>query len=138
MTFKKGNMGGPGRPIGSRTAANRILDQLAGEGAEAVLKKQIELAQAGDGRAAELVLKRAWAQPRGRSVELDLPPIAEAVDVVAALDRVTSAVASGVLTPEEGAAVGDLLEKQRRAIELSSLEDRVRRLEAELRRKPVL
>ena len=138
MTFKKGNSGGPGRPLGSRTAANRILDQLAGAGAEAVLKKQIELAQAGDGRAAELVLKRAWAQPRGRPVELDLPAIVEATDVVAALDRVTSAVASGALTPEEGAAVGDLLDKQRHAIELSSLEDRIRRLEAELRRRPVL
>lgn len=136
--FENGHAGGPGRPPGSRTAANRALDALAQEGAEAVLKKQIELAQTGDQRAAELVLKRAWFQPRGRLVEFDLPPIAGAADVAPAMGAVVAAVRSGVLTPEEGNAVSEVLEKQRRAVELGVLEERVRALEAGLRRLPEL
>jgi hypothetical protein len=131
--FTKGNAGGPGRPKGWRSEANRALDRLASEGAEAVLKKQLELAQAGDGRAAELVLRRAWSQPRGRLVEFEMPDVVEPADVVRALDSVATAIKSGVLTPEEGAAVADVVERQRRAIELTTLEDRVRTLEEGLR-----
>jgi hypothetical protein len=136
--FEKGNAGGPGRPRGWRSATNRALDQLASEGAAAVLKKQLEMAQAGDGRAAELVLKRTWSQPRGRFVEFEMPDVIEAPDVVHALDAVATAVKSGQLTPEEGAAVAEIVEKQRRAIELATLEDRMRALEADLRRLPKL
>jgi hypothetical protein len=134
--FTKGNAGGPGRPKGWRSEANRALDQLASEGAEAVLRKQLEMAQAGDGRAAELVLKRAWSPPRGRLVEFYMPDVIEAPDVVHALDAVATAIKSGQLTPEEGAAVAEIVEKQRRAIELATLEDRVRALEADLLRLP--
>jgi hypothetical protein len=133
----KGNPGGPGRPPGSRTSANRALDRLAAEGAEAVLQKQIELAQAGDQRAAEIVLKRAWAQPRGRLVEFELPPITTVADVVTAMDAVAAAVGRGDLTPEEGACVAEILEKQRRALELVTLEETLRGLEAELLRNPL-
>ncbi len=136
--FGKGNAGGPGRPKGWRSEANRALDQLASAGAAAVLTKQIEMAQAGDGRAAELVLKRAWSQPRGRLVEFDMPDIVEPQDVVHALDAVATAIKSGHLTPEEGAAVADVVERQRRAIEFATLEDRVRALEADLRQLPKL
>ena len=134
--FEKGNAGGPGRPRGWRSEANRTLDRLASEGAEAVLKKQLEMAQSGDGRAAELVLKRAWSQPRGRLVEFEMPDVIEAPDVVHALHAVADAIKSGQLTPEEGVAVAEVVEKQRRAIELSTLEDRVLALEANLRVLP--
>ena len=134
--FVKGHAGGPGRPPGSRNANSLVLDQLARDGAEAVLKKQIEMAQSGDGRAAELVLKRAWSQPRGRLIEFEMPDVIEAPDVVHALQAVADAIKSGQLTPEEGVAVAEVVEKQRRAIELSTLEDRVRALEANLRVLP--
>jgi len=136
--FEKNHAGGPGRPPGSRTAANRALDELAREGAAAVLKKQLEMAQAGDQRAAELVLKRAWSQPRDRLVEVDLPPVADAADLAPAIDALVSAVSTGRLTPEEGNAISDMLDKQRRAVELGLLEERVRTLEAGFGRLPPL
>ena len=43
--FAKGN---PGRPAGSRNTVNRILDQLAIDGAETLVKKMIEIAADGD------------------------------------------------------------------------------------------
>ncbi len=134
--FKKGNPGGPGRPRGSRNAANRLLDQVAAEGAEAIVKKMIEAALAGDVRAAEMVLKRAWAQPQGRLVEFDLPPVEEVGDLVPAHAAVVAAVGAGTLTPDEGSAVSTVLEAQRRAIEVVALEQRVRTLEAEMARPP--
>ncbi|SJZ35826.1 hypothetical protein SAMN02745126_00616 [Enhydrobacter aerosaccus] len=134
--FKKGHPGGPGRPRGGRNAANRLLDQLAAEGAEAVVRKMIETALAGDVRAAEMLLKRAWTQPRGRTVEFDLPPVTEAADLVPAHAAVVAAVGAGTLTPEEGSSLTTILEAQRRAIEVVALEQRVQALEAEMARPP--
>jgi hypothetical protein len=134
--FQKGHPGGPGRPRGSRTAANRLLDQLAADGVEAIVKKMIDAALAGDIRAAELVLKRAWTQPQGRAVELDLPPVKDVSDLVPAHAAVVAAVGAGTITPDEGSAVAAVLEAQRRAIEVVALEQRVRTLEAEMARPP--
>lgn len=134
--FAKGHSGGPGRPRGSRNAGNRLLDRLAADGAEAVVKKMIETALEGDVRAAEVLLKRAWTQPRGRAVEIELPPVKAAADLVPAHAAVVAAVGAGTLTPEEGSALSSILEAQRRAIEVVALEERVRALEAEMARPP--
>jgi hypothetical protein len=128
--FKKGNPGGPGRPVGYRTATNRVLDALASEGAEQVLKKQIELAQEGDGRAADLILKRVWLQPRGRPVDIDLPPIEKAADLLTAHAAVMSALRTQTISPEEAMTIASALDSQRRAIELVEITQRIRALEA--------
>src|SRR5438128_3152689 len=67
--YEKGHPGGPGRPRGSRNAVNLMLDQLAVDGAETVVRKMIEVAAEGDRVAARLVLNRIWSAPKGRSVE---------------------------------------------------------------------
>jgi hypothetical protein len=131
MVFKKGDPGGPGRPVGFRTTANRVLDELASKGAESILKKQIELAQAGDPRAAEIVLRRVWLMPRGRPVDVDLPPIETAPDLMRAHAAVMAALAAQTITPEEATSIAAALDSQRRAIEVVDLERRVRALEAE-------
>ena len=128
--FQKGNAAGPGRPLGSRNATHRILDQLAADSAEAILKKQIEIAGEGDPRAADQVLKRAWTAPKGRPIELDLPAIEEPADLVRAHAAVVAAMAARILTPEEAASVSAVLEAQRRAFEVVDLAQRVEQLEA--------
>lgn len=132
MTFAKGHPGGPGRPKGSRNAANRILDELASEGAESILKKQIELAQAGDSRAADMVLRRVWSMPRGRPVDLDLPPVETAPDLMRAHTAVMAALAAKTITPEEATSIAAALDAQRRAIEVLDLAERMRALEARI------
>lgn len=129
--FEPGNPGGPGRPAGSRNAATLLLDQMAEGDAEAVLAKQLKLAKSGDQRAAEIVLARIWPARRSRPVSLDLPAIKSAADVVAALGVVADAVGSGAITPDEGQAVGAVLETKRRAIETVELESRIAALEKE-------
>ena len=131
--FQKGHPGGPGRPRGSRNIANILLDQLAIEGAEKMVKKMIEIAADGDRVAARLVLNRIWSAPKGRSVQIDLPPIKSPADLVHAHAAVVASIAAEEITPQDGAALASVLETHRRAFELVAQEERVETLEAEVR-----
>jgi len=59
-----------------------------------------------------------------------LPAVQTAADLPAALGAIVAAVARAVLTPEEGQAVGVVLEAQRRAIETADHELRLLAIEA--------
>ena len=131
--FKKGDPGGPGRPRGSRNGINRMLDRLAVDGAETVVKKMIEAASDGDRVAARLVLNRVWSAPRGRPVQLALSPIRQPADLISAHAAVVAAIAAQEITPQDGAALSAVLETHRRAFELVGQEKRVEALEAQVR-----
>jgi hypothetical protein len=94
-----------------------------------VLRRVVENAKGGDLRAAEVLLRRLWPERKGRPVEVALPPVASAADLVPALAAVVAAMGSGELTPEEAQAVAGVLEAQRKAIETAELEARVAALE---------
>jgi hypothetical protein len=129
--FKPGQSGNPkGKPKGTRSPALAALDAIGEGNAESILQSVITAAQAGDMRAAEVILRRVWPERKGRAVVLDLPAIKTAADVVGAMARITDAAASGNLTPEEAAALAGLVEGQRKAIETAELEQRITALEA--------
>lgn len=132
--FEKGNPGGPGRPRGSRNAMNAILDQIAVENAETLMKQMIEASGEGDRVAGRLVLNRIWSAPKGRPVAIDLPEIRTPADLLAAHAAVVSAIAEQKITPQEGASLASVLETHRRAFELVAQEVRVDELEADVRR----
>ena len=104
MAFKKGQSGNPqGKPKGTRhrvTMAAEIL--LEGE-AEAITRKAIELAKAGDGPALRLCMDRVYPARKDRPVRFRLPPLEKVGDAVAANAALVGAVASGDLTPSEAA-----------------------------------
>ena len=129
--FEPGNPGGPGRPEGSRNKASLVLDKLAAEDGEAILRKTIEAAKNGDQRSSEIILSRIWPVRKGRPVSLQLPPIDKAADLVKALGTVAEAVGAGDITADEGAAVAAVLEMKRKAIETADLEERIAKLEQE-------
>ena len=131
--FEKGNPGGPGRPAGGRNTVNRLLDELVTDDAEAIVRKMIEAASEGDRVAARLVLNRVWSAPRGRPVQVVLPPIRQPADLVAAHAAVVAAIAAQEITPQDGAALSAVLETHRRAFELVGQEKRVEVLEAQVR-----
>jgi hypothetical protein len=132
--FQKGNPGGPGRPKGSRNVANVILDQLATEGAEKMVRKMIEIAADGDRVAARLVLSRIWAAPKARAVPIELPEINKPADLVEAHAMVVAALSAGTLTTDEAAAISAVLETHRRAFELVAQESKIEELETKVRR----
>ena len=127
--FALGCRAGPGRPRGARHAALAALDAIGTEAAEAVLRRVVEDAKAGDLRAAEILLRRLWPERKGRSVEVALPPVASAADLVPASAAVLAAMARGELTPEEAQAICAVLESQRRAVETAELEARIAAIE---------
>ena len=125
--FKKGN---PGRPRGARNRVTVACESLmAGEG-EKLTRKAIELAQGGDTVALRLCLERIYPVRKGRLINLDLPKVESARDVLKAIGSTISAVAEGEITPEGGSLVAGLLETKRKAIETLDIEDRLTRLES--------
>src|SRR5215204_4489630 len=98
--FAAGTKPGPGRPKGERSRLAAALDSLAAADAEAVVAAVVAAAKGGDMTAAKLVLERLWPVPRGRAVELELPPVEDATGLVAAVARVVAAMADGTVTPD--------------------------------------
>ena len=76
-----------------------------------------------------MIMARVWPARKGRAIAFDLPPLRTAADLAVALGRIARAIGSGILSPEEGQAVGAVLEMQRKALELTELETRIAVLE---------
>ena len=64
-----------------------------------------------------------------REVELALPPIRSAADILGAIKVVSGAVGRGAITPGEGVAISQMIESFLRAIDASDFENRLRQLE---------
>jgi hypothetical protein len=129
--FVKGQSGNPaGRAVGCRNQATRIAEALLDGDVEALTRKAVSLALDGDPSAMRLCFDRIIAPRRARPVHLDLPPIADAADIAAAMAAITAAVAEGAITPGEGAEVGMIVETYLRALEASDFERRLKALEA--------
>jgi hypothetical protein len=102
---------------------------LEGE-AEALTRKAIELAIAGDTTALRLCLERIVAHRKSRPVAFDLPHIDRVADLPGAIGSVLQEVACGRLFLDEGATLVAMMESKRRAMETIDLEKRLRALEA--------
>jgi hypothetical protein len=141
--FQKGQSGNPaGRPRGSTNRATRAAELLLDGEAEALTRKAIELALAGDAAALRLCLDRTVAPRRDRAVEVALPAIDSAADLLAAIKAIAGAVTGGTVSAAEALALSQMLETFLRAIEASDFEMRLRYLEgmqaAELQDSPGL
>ena len=127
--FAKGQSGNPsGRPRGSINRSTRAAQLLLDGEATALSRKAVELALAGDPTALRLCLDRTVAR-RDRSVELALPPINSAADILGAIKAVADAVGRGGITPAEGFALSQMIESFLRAIDASDFDNRLRQLE---------
>jgi hypothetical protein len=101
---------------------------LEGE-ADALTRKCIELAQGGDTTALRLCMERLAPAMKSRAVQLPLPAVETAGDVLRAQAATIRTMAAGKITPDEAATIAGVLEAKRRAIETVQLEERVAKLE---------
>jgi hypothetical protein len=124
--------GNPGRPRGARHRATEAAQALLDGEAEALTRRAIDAALAGDTAALRLCLERILPPRRDAAAPFDLPPMESAQDAAAVAGAVLAAVAAGDLTPGEATAIMGLVEQFRRALEMSILEYRLARLEARL------
>ena len=118
-----------GKPKGARNRTTLAVEALLDGEAEALTRKAIEQAKAGDTTALRLCLERIAPAPRDRPVSLKLPKVRNAEDVGAAMSATLAAMAKGEITPSEAATVAGVLDVKRRALELIELEQRVAALE---------
>jgi hypothetical protein len=117
--FKPGQSGNPsGRPKGARNRSTVAAEALLGGEAEALTRKAIELALAGDTTALRLCMERLVPPRKDRTICLDLPAIGSADDANAAMGAVLAAVAAGSITPSEATAVAALIDAARAALRL--------------------
>jgi hypothetical protein len=115
--FVKGRSGNPrGRPVGSRNRKTLAAAVLLDGESEALTRKAVELALAGDPAALRLCIERILPPCRERAVRFELPPIENAHDVAVAMNAVTAALARGVITPGEAERIANVVETFARAI----------------------
>jgi hypothetical protein len=98
--------------------------------ADKLTRKAIEKALEGDVPALRLCLERIAPARKDAPVTFELPPIKSAGDAVEASSALLEAVASGEVTPGEGAAVMSLLSAHKAIVETCELEARLAALEA--------
>ena len=122
--------GNPGKPKGTRHKATQAIQALLDGEGEALTRKAIELALAGDAVALRLCLDRILPALRERPVMVELPPLSSPKDAVAASAALLAAVAGGEIAPSEAREVGRLLELHLKAVEQHELEVRLAALEA--------
>ena len=128
--FRKGQSGNPnGRPLGARNKTTLAVDALLDGEAEAITRKAVELAKAGDTVALRLCLDRLAPVRKDRPVTFALPRIETTADLPKASAALLEAVASGELTPSEAAELGKLVEAHVRAIEVTDMAARLEALE---------
>ena len=127
--FRKGSSGNPaGRPLGSVNRTTRAATLLLDGEAEALTRKAVELALAGDPVALRLCLERIVGPRRGRPVELvgelALPRRADARDLAGAMSTVVAAATQGAITPDEAVALSQMVESFTRTLDAAHVERR--------------
>jgi hypothetical protein len=105
--------------------AERLLD---GE-AEAMIRTVIDKAKQGDMIALRLCLDRILPPRRDRPLHFSIPELKSVHDASKAMAAITTAVASGELTPTEAAELSRVTESYLKAIELTDIERRLHTLE---------
>jgi Family of unknown function (DUF5681) len=128
--FPKGVSGNPrGRLPGTRNAATVVAEQLLDGEAEALIRKAIEKAKQGDMVALRLCLERIVPPRRDRPLQFRIPALNSAGDASKAMAAITTAVASGEMTPAEAAELSRVIEVYVRALETAEIEQRLKLIE---------
>jgi hypothetical protein len=87
--FKPGN---PGRPPGSKNKVTRALEQLAEGHAEQVFQTVTDQALAGDVPSQKIFLDRVYPPPKGRPINVQIPPINGPQDALSSIAAIFNAI----------------------------------------------
>lgn len=137
MLFQKGQSGNPsGRPRGSRNRATMLFQNLLEDDAEAVARKVLDMAKAGDMAAIRICMDRLAPARKNDAIAFELPPLDRATDTVTAAAAIVAAVADGDLAPSEAADLARVMDIYLRALATSSFEERLAKLESAGERQP--
>lgn len=108
--FEKGVSGNPaGRQKGSRNVATRAAEALLDGESEALTRKVIEMALAGDIAALRLCFDRVLPPRRQRPIQFDMPTLETNDDAMEAIGLISEGVAEGELSESEAKVLTDLV-----------------------------
>jgi hypothetical protein len=128
--FPKGQSGNPnGRPVGARNRTTLAVEALLEGEAEKLTRKAVTLALKGNVACLRLCLDRLVPPRRDRPVNFTLPAMNSANDAGNAMAAITTAVASGELTPNEAAELSRVVDGYVKALEATEIERRIQVLE---------
>ena len=109
---------------------NGPVENVLADDAEAIGRKAIELAKAGEIAALRMCLDRLVPSRKDEPVVFDLPPLDTAADSVAAAARIVAAVAAGDLTPSEAMDLAKVIDVYVGALATKAFEERLAKLES--------
>jgi hypothetical protein len=134
VPFKKGQSGNPsGRRPGSRNKATEFIEKLLESEAEALGRKAVELALAGNPVMLKMCLERIAPVDRSRRVTFKLPAISSLKDLPGAQESILYAMSEGVISPEDALAAARIVDATGAALERLDLEERLAALEEKSR-----
>jgi hypothetical protein len=101
MRFKKGKSGNPkGRPKGIQDKRQKILQDLI-DGSAPIVKKLLELAEAGDTTAIKIWVERIVPRMNREAVGFDCPPKLTVATVQKLHDEIVKTAITGKMSAEE-------------------------------------
>lgn len=121
--------GNPGRRPGARNRATLAAEALLDGEAEALTRRAIELAKAGDVSALRICMDRLVPPRRDAPIQIELQPVETVKDAAMAATKIAAAMTAGELTPMEANAMISVFQSVIGTLELAELETRVSALE---------
>jgi hypothetical protein len=114
---------------GSRHRATLLAEALLSGEADALIRKLIEAAKAGDPACLKICADKLLPNAKSRPVRLSLPVLSSVSDAQAALSRLVEGVASGEILADEASTISNVINSFLKSVELASLEERLLALE---------
>lgn len=131
--FQQGNTYGQGRAVGSRNNVTVAAENLIQGESEALSRKLIELALAGNVACLKTAIERIVPVCKSRPISLpDMPKIDSVADASELTAYVIDAIAEGKVSPVEGEIISRACERHLKALEVRDLEARLSALEGKL------
>jgi hypothetical protein len=96
---------------------------------DGIVEAIITAAKGGDPTAMRICADRLLPLRKGRPTAFPLPPTGTAADLARAMAEIFRGMAAGELTTDEAAGIAAVIETQRKTIELSDTEVRLRKVE---------
>lgn len=127
----KGISGNPkGTKTGSRHRVTQAAENVLNGESEALSRKLIEKALDGDVNALRICMDRILPPRKDRTIAMKLKGIKRPGDLIKIMHQITQAVAKGEISPQEGSALSNMVETQRRTLETGDVAKRLEALEA--------
>ena len=127
--FQPGNKFGRGRPKGSRNKQTLALQKLIDENGPKLLLKAMAEAAKGDASLLRLFAKHELDRTKDHLPPIGHLPLGTIQELTQSQQIIINEVASGAVTPLQGARVLEMVDHRRKGIETQDLAERMDALE---------